>query len=464
MEIYNTLSKKIEAFTPLNKGEVKMYCCGPTVHDFAHIGNFMTRIFFDVLKRVFEYAGFNVKQVINITDVDDKTIKNSKKANMSLRDYTEIYTKYFMEDSEKLNVSHASVYPKATEHIAEMQKIIVDLMKKGYAYESEDGIYYDVSKFKDYGKLSGIELSGEVSRIKSDEYEKESASDFALWKKWDKNDGDVYWAGELPKGRPGWHIECSAMAIKYLGETLDVHSGAVDLIFPHHENEIAQSEAHTGKTFVNYWVHPEHLMVNGEKMSKSLKNFYTLRDLEKKGFDPLSFRLLVLDHDYRNKLNFDLEMLKKYEKTLDGIYIDIGAFKAIGLQTHGNEDVEPINKAIEKFESGIFKDFNTHLALEALFDLISIMNAKTAAEKVTRSFWTAAMAALEKMDSVLGIIKEYPIPEKIKKLAEERKAMRKENEWAKADETRKIIKGEGFKIIDLKTSDYLILKDRKYGR
>jgi cysteinyl-tRNA synthetase len=464
MKIYNTMSKKSEEFKAIKKEEVTMYCCGPTAYDFVHIGNLRTFVFYDIMKRVLTYEGFNVKQIINITDVDDRTIKKSRDANMSLRSYTEIYTKYFREDCSKLNILPASFYPKATENIADMQKLVMGLLKKEYAYESEDGIYYDIAKFKEYGKLSGIKLSGAISRIKNDEYDKESASDFALWKKWDKNDGEVYWTGELPKGRPGWSIECSAMAMKYLGETLDIHSGAIDLIFPHHENEIAQSEAYTGKTFVNYWVHPGHLLINKQKMAKSLKNFYTIRDLEKLGFDPISFRLLVLDYNYRNTLDFDIETLKKYEKTLDGIDIDISAFKAIEIQLHGNENAAPIQDALKKFEKGISDDFDTHCALEAFFDLITIMNEKTSAGKVTKSFYVLAVEALEKMNAVLGIIKEYKIPQKIIKLAEERKNLRKENEWSKADEIRRLIKDAGFKIIDLINQNYLIIKDRKYGR
>lgn len=464
MEIYNTLNRKKEIFTPINKNEVKMYCCGPTVHDFAHIGNFRARLFFDVLKRVFIFLGYDVKQVINITDVDDKTIKNSKKANMKLRDYTEMYTKFYMEDGNKLNITPAMVYPKATEHIAEMQKIIIGLLEKGYAYESEDGIYYDVSKFSDYGKLSGIELSGEVSRIKQDEYDKETASDFALWKKWDKEDGEVYWTGDLPKGRPGWHIECSAMSMKYLGETIDIHSGAVDLIFPHNENEIAQSEAYTGKRFVNYWAHLEHLLVNGQKMSKSLKNFYTIRDLEKFGFDPMSFRLMVIDHNYRTKLDFNFDGLKKYEKTLDGIEIDLATFKTLETLMHGKEDVSPILNALEKFRKGLEDDLNTHIALEAFFEVINVMNEKYSNGKLSKVFYTTALEAIEKMNSVLGILKDYEIPKKVIELAEKRKSLRKENAWDLADGVRKDILEEGFKIIDLKNSEYIILRNRKYGR
>ncbi|MCL4362347.1 cysteine--tRNA ligase, partial [Candidatus Parvarchaeota archaeon] len=326
MKIYNTLSRNVENFKPLKEGLVTIYTCGPTVYNYVHIGNLRTFIFYDLVKRAFKLNNYKVKHVMNITDVDDKTIRKSMESHVSLKEYTELYTKYFMEDLQKLNIEMDTKFTNATDNIDEMQKIIVKLLKEGYAYEAEDGIYFNVSKFKDYGKLSGMKVNGSYSRIKNDEYDKENASDFALWKYWDENDGKVYWEGIWVKGRPGWHIECSAMSMKYLGKTIDVHCGAVDLIFPHHENEIAQSESYSKQKFVDYWLHGEHLLVNGQKMSKSLGNFYTLRDLEKQGFNPLSFRLMVIDSNYRNKLDFTFENLKKYEKMLAKIDLSVKAF------------------------------------------------------------------------------------------------------------------------------------------
>ena len=329
MRVYNTLNKKVENFKSLKEGLVTIYTCGPTVYNYVHIGNLRTFIFYDIVKRAFKLNDYKVKHVMNITDVDDKTIKGAMESRVSLKEYTELYTKYFMEDLEKLNIDMDTKFTKATDNIDEMQKIIAKLLKEGYAYEAEDGIYFKVSNFKDYGKLSGMHVDGNYSRIKNDEYDKENASDFALWKYWDENDGEVYWEGRLKKGRPGWHIECSAMSMKYLGKTIDIHCGAVDLVFPHHENEIAQSESYSKQKFVDYWVHGEHLLVNGQKMSKSLNNFYTLRDLEKQGFNPLSFRLMVIDSHYRNKLDFNFENLKKYEKMLAKIDLSIKALNKV---------------------------------------------------------------------------------------------------------------------------------------
>ncbi len=463
MRFYNTLTRKVEEFSSDNE-EVKLYCCGPTVYDFAHVGNLRTFLFFDILRRTLLYNGMKVKQVINITDVDDKTIKNSSAAGMALKAYTERYTDYFFEDLNKINVQKADLYPRATENIAEMEAMVLKLMETGYAYEAEDGVYYRVSKFKNYGKLSGIKPSTEAFRIKKDEYDKDSAPDFALWKRWTRDDGDVYWDGKLPKGRPGWHIECSAMALKYLGETIDIHSGAVDLIFPHHENEIAQSESVTGKKFARYWVHPEHLLVNGEKMSKSLHNFYTLRDLEKLGFDPMSFRLLVLDAHYRSHLDFTVESLKKYEKTLDDIEIAINAFDRLKNVPEVEDVDRGIRGLLTEFRNAVNDDFNTHAALEKFFRLIGIMNGMITAGKINEAVRKEVTGAIDEMNSVLGIIKAYEVPKDLIKVAEERKLARERNEWADADTKRSVIKSAGFKIIDLSNLGYIIIKDRKYGR
>ena len=288
--LFNTLTRRKEPFTPLEIGKVKMYTCGPTVYDYAHIGNFRAFLFEDLLKRWLLLQGFKVTHVMNLTDVDDKTIRGSQKQGLPLRQFTDFYIKAFFEDIKTLNILAADVYPRATDRIPEMVALIKTLMDKGYAYRGEDGsIYYCISKFPDYGKLSKLKTAElkAGARVSQDEYAKEEAQDFALWKAWTPEDGDVFWETELGKGRPGWHIECSAMSMKYLGETFDIHCGGVDNIFPHHENEIAQSEAASGKKFVNYWLHNEHLQVEGKKMSKSLGNYYTLRDLLAKQCDPV---------------------------------------------------------------------------------------------------------------------------------------------------------------------------------
>ncbi len=462
MRVYNTLGRKIEEFTPINDKEVKIYCCGPTVYDFPHIGNLRAFIFYDIIRRTLLYNGFRVKQIMNITDVDDKTIKNSKLRGMELSEYTKIYTDAFFEDLKKLNISEFEGYPRATQSIGAMETMITGLLSKGYAYKSNDGIYYSVSKFKDYGKLSGMSLKETKSRIQNDEYDKDSAADFALWKTWTPDDGDVYWENDLPKGRPGWSIECSAMVFKNLGESIDIHAGGIDLIFPHHENEIAQSEAFTGKRFVKYWLHSEHLLVNGKKMSKSLHNFYTLRDLEKLGFDVIAFRLLVLDSHYRSKINFTLDILKKYEKTLDDIDITLKSYEKLPKgNKKGHEEV--ISEILNEFKKSINNDFDTHEAIKNFFMLIELLNEDIKSGSTDNESSEAAMLAVQKMDSILGVIDRYSVPDEVIKLAEERSKLRDSNDWAGADLIRNKIKEKGFKVIDLFGSNYTIIKNRQHG-
>src|SRR4030065_1580791 len=320
---FNTFTRQKEIFNPINPNEVRMYTCGPTVYDYAHIGNFRAFLFEDLLKRWLKHRGFKVTHVMNLTDVDDKTILGSKKQQIPLRQYTEFYAKAFFEDAKALNIEPADQYPRATEHIPEMTTLIKQLLCKGYAYKGEDdSIYYAISKFKEYGKLSKIRVQDlkKGVRVKTDEYAKEEAQDFALWKAWTAEDGDVFWETELGKGRPGWHIECSPMSMKYLGETFDIHFGGVDNIFLHHVNEIAQSQAATGKKFVNYWLHSAHLLVEGMKMAKRLGNFYTLRDLLNKGWNPVVIRYLLISTHYRQQLNFTIEGLEASKNAPQKLY------------------------------------------------------------------------------------------------------------------------------------------------
>jgi len=455
MELFNTLTRKTEAFKALKEGVVTVYTCGPTVYNYVHIGNLRTFIFYDIVKRAFKLNDYRVKHVMNITDVDDKTIKGSAESGVSLKDYTELYTKYFMEDLEKLNIDMDTKFTKATDNIDEMQKIIVKLIKEGYAYEAEDGIYFNVSKFKNYGKLSGMKVSGNYSRIKNDEYDKESASDFALWKYWKEEDGNVYWEGKLKKGRPGWHIECSAMSMRYLGKTIDIHCGAVDLIFPHHENEIAQSEAYTKQKFVNYWVHGEHLLVNNQKMSKSLGNFYTLRDLEKQGFNPLSFRLMTIDSHYRNKLDFNFENLKKYEKLLAKIDLSIKALNKTAKYEEKEDSYsriqtkQKVESELRLFKEAVNNDLNTHEALQHFLSLLDIVDERTKKGKIDSKEFSFISSAISKMNEFLGVYISYEIPPEIIKLAEEREKKRKEKQFSEADIIREQIKEKGYLVVDL---------------
>ena len=458
MQLYNTLSRKVENFKALKEGVVTMYTCGPTVYNYVHIGNLRTFIFYDIVKRAFKLNDYKVKHVMNITDVDDKTIKGAIESQVSLKEYTELYTNYFIEDIEKLNVDMDTKFTKATDNIGEMQKIIAKLLKEGYAYEADDGIYFKVSNFKDYGKLSGMKVNGNYSRIKNDEYDKENVADFALWKYWNENDGDVYWDEKLKKGRPGWHIECSAMSMKYLGKTIDLHCGAVDLIFPHHENEIAQSESYSKQKFVDYWLHGEHLLVNGQKMSKSLNNFYTLRDLEKQGFNPLSFRLMVIDSHYRNKLDFNFENLKKYEKMLAKIDLSIKSLNKIEKYEEKEDSYsriqtkKKVDSELEAFKEAVNNDLNTHEALQHFLFLLDLADEKVKKGKIDSKEFSMISNAISKMNSFLGIYLEYEIPNEIIALAEEREKMRKESRFSDADLLREKINEKGYFIADLQNT------------
>src|SRR2546426_505510 len=316
IQLHNTLTGKIEAFVPQKAGEVRMYTCGPTVYSYAHIGNYRTFVFQDILRRFLKLRGFKLHHVMNLTDVDDRIIANAAAAGVSLRNYTEKFVRAFFDDCKALSIETPEHWIRATDHIDDMVKLIQRLQEKTFTYSSEGSIYYRIAKFPGYGKLSKIDVSGiqAGARVDNDRYEKESVRDFALWKA--PKPGEHFWETVLGPGRPGWHIECSAMAMKYLGETLDIHTGGIDLAFPHHENEIAQSEGATGKPFVHYWVHAEFLMVEGEKMAKSKGNFYTFRDLVKQGYSPRAVRYLLLSAPHHKQLNFTLEGLRGAESTV----------------------------------------------------------------------------------------------------------------------------------------------------
>ena len=455
LRFFNTLTRKKEKFVPLEKRKVKMYTCGPTVYDFAHIGNFRTFVFQDLLRRWLEYQGFKVAQVMNITDVDDRTIKGSRKENIPIKRYTERYTKAFFEDLEALNIERAEHYPKATEHIPDMVTSIKQLMRKGYAYKGEDGsVYYDISKFKDYGKLSKIKI-GKLkpgARVKVDEYGKEKANDFALWKAWDKEDGDVFWETEIGKGRPGWHIECSTMAMRYLGETLDIHSGGVDLIFPHHENEIAQSEAVTGKEFARFWLHSEHLLVQGRRMAKRFGNFYTLRDLAAKGYDSRAIRYLLMSTHYRQQLNFTFEGLKAAKSAVDRLTNFVERLHEADGKGCG-EKIEVLMGDVKKnFSEAMNDDLNTGVALAALFDFVREVNKLVDDNVLSKGDAEKIYDLIMKFDSVLGVIGEIKREEKLPKEAEElirrREEARKAEDWKEADRIREQLKVMGVILED----------------
>ncbi len=457
LKLYNTLTRKKELFKPLKDKKVGMYTCGPTVYNYPHIGNYRAYIAADLLKRYLKYLGYKVKHVMNITDVDDKTIRDSQKQRVSLKQFTEKYTKAFMEDLETLNIQKADIFPKATEHIKEMVNLVKKLLDKGFAYKGDDGsIYYSVSKFKDYGKLAHINIKElkAGARVKQDEYTKETVSDFALWKAYSKEDGNVFWQTSIGKGRPGWHIECSAMSMKYLGKTFDIHTGGIDLIFPHHENEIAQSEAATGKKFVNYWIHNEWLLVNGKKMSKSLGNFYTLRDLLDKGYDPMSIRYVLLATHYRQQLNFTFKELEAAKNTINKLKDFMLRLQEIKSEKKNSDVLKIIIKAKTEFERAMNDDLEISPALAAIFNFMREINKLIANNELGRKDAELVYDQMLKFDSVLGLrldkVEKEELTEEEKKLIEEREIARARKDYAKADEIREILKKKGITLEDTK--------------
>lgn len=435
LKLYNTLNRRVEEFKPLNRPRVSMYVCGPTVYDYMHIGNLRTFVVFDVLHRVLLSDGFEVKFVQNITDIDDKIIKKSQAKNEPIAALVEEYTKYFFEDLKKLNILPANTYPKATEHIKEMVKFIEELLKKGLAYVEDDGsVYFDISKFPGYGRLSRLDKRElkTGTRILSDDYTKENIQDFALWK--GVGQGEFGYDSPWGRGRPGWHIECSVMSQQYLGETFDIHGGGVDLIFPHHENEIAQSEGKTGQPLARLFVHSEHLLIDGQKMSKSLGNFYTLRDIKQKGFEPLALRYLYLTAHYRDMLNFTWESLRSAQNALDKLRETIRAWDEPKI---GCAEFE------QQFKDAVNNDLNTPQALAVMWSLLKSDYPASAKAK-----------SLLEMDKVLGLkLEEYvakplEIPIAVQKLIEQREKARSRMDFEKSDALRKEIVKLGFEIED----------------
>lgn len=456
ISFYNTLKRKKNIFMPLKEGEVRMYTCGLTVYDRGHIGNFRTFIFEDILRRYLEYKGYKVIQVMNITDVDDKTIKGAMETGKSLREYTEYYTDLFFKDIDILNIERAEYYPRATEHINDMVELIKVLLKKGVAYESKGSIYFRISAFPEYGKLSGLDNKSLIDgyRVDSDEYEKKNVKDFVLWKA--PKEGEPYWDTELGPGRPGWHVECSVMSMKYLGETFDIHAGGVDLIFPHHENEIAQSEAATGKPFVNYWLHSEHLIIEGEKMSKSKGNFYIVNDLIKKGIEPVTLRYLLMSVHYRKKLNFTSTSILQAKEAVDRIINFKLRLMTEVLKEGFQSDrvVSLLEKTKNGFDNAMDDDLNISEALASVFELIRQVNILIDDNELTKNDAELILSYLKRFDKVLGIIfvgKDEIADNEILPLLEERNRARKERNFQRADEIRNYLLEKGIILEDTKT-------------
>ncbi len=464
LKFYNTLSRSLEVFSPITPGEAKMYTCGPTVYNYAHIGNFRAYMFEDLLRRTLNYCGFKVTQVMNLTDVDDKTIRDSQANNTPLNDFTSKYKTAFFDDLKVLNIEPAEVYPAATDHIAEMITLIETLIEKGFAYQADDNcVYFSIDKFPEYGKLARINLEGQRSgvRISNDEYAKDNVADFALWKAWTAGDGDVKWDSPWGSGRPGWHIECSAMAMKYLGKSFDLHTGGVDNMFPHHEDEIAQSECANGVKYVNYWLHCAHLIVNGEKMSKSTGNFFTLRELVEKGFTGREMRYVLLGTHYRQKLNFTFESIHAAKSALGRVDELIAKLKKI-TNSDPTTEADATTRSIEMkagFKAGIENDLTLSTSLAALFNFVRETNK--ALPTLSLNSANEVLEALRQIDQILGCLevdKESTVPTEVIALAEERVQAKADKDWAKSDELRNQINALGYNIKDTAAGPELTLK------
>jgi cysteinyl-tRNA synthetase len=457
MRLFNTETRTKEEITSPDR-QIRMYTCGPTVYNFAHIGNFRTYVFEDLLRRTLKYFGFQVTQVMNITDIDDKTIRGALEQKISLKAYTDPYTDAFFQDLKTLNVEKVEYYPRATDYIPQMIDLIQKLLGEKIAYKGADGsIYYAISKFATYGRLSHLNLkelkAGASERVSTDEYDKDHLADFVLWKAYDPTrDGQIFWESPFGKGRPGWHIECSAMAMDLLGPTIDIHVGGVDNMFPHHENEIAQSEACTHQRFVRYWLHAEHLLVDHKKMSKSLGNFYTLRDLLKKGYTGPQIRYMLLHTHYRTQLNFTFEGLDAAVKSLERVSDFVARLRSIDTQDTAHAAAPFILETQERFKLALADDLNISVALAALFDFIRDINTLCDTAQVGRHEAQKIIQFLEDLNRVLGVLPLEPhvqeIPSDILALLTGRQKARADKDWKKADSCRDELLAKGYLIED----------------
>ena len=467
LRFYNTLTRQTEEFVPLHPGEVRLYTCGPTVYDYAHIGNYRTFVFQDILRRFLKLRGFRLNHVMNLTDVDDRIIANAAAAGKSIRDYSERFVQAFFDDCKTLSIEAPEHWIRATDHIPDMVQLIQRLQEKTFTYPSEGSIYYRITKFPNYGKLSKIDLTGiqAGARVDNDRYEKESARDFALWKA--PKPGEHFWETAIGPGRPGWHIECSAMAMKYLGETLDIHTGGIDLAFPHHENEIAQSEAATGKPFVHYWLHAEHLLVEGEKMSKSLGNFFTLRDLFAKGYKPSTLRLCLASVPYRRQQNFTFNGLDQATSAIERLRNFADRLRQGKFPAGEQEGMAArIAKAAEEFDAGLSDDLNTARALAAVFDLVRDANIAMDRGEFRQGDVAPTQQFLATFDKVFAVLEDNDAAKlqalgfgsaeaglsdaDIEKLIADRNAAKKKRDFATADRIRKELADRGIILEDAK--------------
>jgi cysteinyl-tRNA synthetase len=457
LRFFNTLSRQVEEFQPIEPGKVRMYICGPTVWNFAHIGNFRTFVFGDVLRRYLKFKGYEVTEVFNLTDVDDRIINEANARGITIDEFTAPYIQYFWEDFDALGNERPEVTPRATHHIAEMIGIIQKLIDNGKAYESDGSIYFRISAFPDYGKLSKISFEGNIAggseRVDTDKYDKEDARDFALWKLVGPDD-EPGWDAPFGRGRPGWHIECSAMSMKYLGETFDIHGGGQDLQFPHHENEIAQSEGATGKQFARYWIHSEFLKIDDVTMSKSKGNFFTFRDLREQGYSPLAIRYTLLSVPYRRQLNFTFEGLAGAESTVERLRNFRSLVRDARTQDASiPEAADAVAKALNDFEAAMDDDFNTAAALAAVHDMVREVNTALAGGSLGVTDQSAVLDAIAKFDSVLGIFgaeESQLLDADIEALIAERQQARANRDFARSDEIRDELAAKGIVLEDTK--------------
>lgn len=456
--LYNTESRCKEILTPIRDHHIRMYTCGPTVYNFAHIGNFRTYVFEDVLRRVIKFFGMQVTQVMNLTDVDDKTIKGAIAKNITLDEFTKPFKEAFFEDLKALNIEPAEHYPAATDYIPEMIEMINQLIAKGFAYKGGDGsIYYAIRKFPRYGCLSHLHLdelqAGASERVAADEYDKDNISDFVLWKAYDpERDGKIYWESPFGPGRPGWHLECSAMAIKILGETIDIHVGGIDNMFPHHENEIAQSEACSGHQFVKLWMHSEHLVVDNKKMSKSLGNFFSLRDLLNKGFTGTQVRYMLLQTHYKTQLNFTFTGLEAVRVSLQRLQDFIQRLDEISNPVSSGLVEPALDRAYAAFYASLSDDLNISAALAAIFELVREINSLSDEGKIGKQEAENVLKLLKRFNLVLGVlsfektIEEIPL--ELEEALAKRIEARQQKNWTLADNLRDFISSHGYVIED----------------
>ena len=450
-QFYNTLKREKEIFHPIEEGKVGLYTCGPTVYDYAHIGNFRTFMFEDLLKRWLLHLGFDVNHVMNITDVDDKTIKKSQAEGVDLFEITERYTDFFMKDLDWLKIIPADIFPKATDSIPKIIRMIKILLDKGFAYREDDGsVYFNIRSFPDYGLLTKINMVNQqsASRVSDDEYDKDAPQDFALWKGWKEEDGDVVWDAPWGRGRPGWHIECSAMSSETLGDHFDIHCGGVDNMFPHHENEIAQSQCATDEPFVNVWLHSEFLLVDGGKMSKSLGNFYRISDLKEMGFTPECIRYQLLAGHYRSKITFSADKKHEGDKIVQKITDLKSRLKKRNSAMFADGSYP---EEYSEFKERMNDDLNAPRSFAVFFDWMKIINSKLDQNNISEQELGQGWEFIQAFDKIFGLIKSDQLPEipiEITHLANQRDKARKMRDWAEADSLRQILKSKGWIVED----------------